>query len=158
MTSLDCNHKHILLFLHPSLGAPSHREIFKLKENSTEKHYYFRTLYIPKVNYYLLGRDVFWEYDSHESYTETMFGFLLINLNVMFRNQFLLTDNPDFLILRVRKNPAKQRISDKQFYQVMLRYLIFISWPVDTYQYQGIKNLAKDFFCNVNQIFHLSVV
>lgn len=112
---LDCNHTYMLYsFLYSSLGAPSYSEIVTLKENPTEKHCCSRALWhCWNTNIHGVERcsgGVF-----HGSYKETMVGFILINLNVIFRNQSLPTDNPNLLLLRVWENSAKENISYKLF-------------------------------------------
>ena len=105
LISLDCSHRYtVYSFLYLSPGAPSdigyiHRE----RQSHWETLLLWSSLTSLKWKYYSSCRDVFWQPDSHGSYTKVTFLFLLINVNVIFRNQWLLADNPNLLILNVWK-------------------------------------------------------
>lgn len=113
MISLDCSHRYTFCsFLYLSLRAPS--DIGYIQH---ERNFHWETLLLwsslvsLKCKYYLSLGDIFWQLDSHDSYTKAMFEFFLINFNVTLRNQWLPAGNPNLLILNVWKNSAKQNIN-----------------------------------------------
>lgn len=105
MISLDYSHRYtVYSFLYSSLGPPSDIGYIHHERQSHWKTILLcSSLTSLKWKYYSSCRDVFWQPDSHGSYTKVTFVFLLINLNVIFRNQWLLTDNLNFLILNCEK-------------------------------------------------------